>query len=109
MNKKALLGTIFLLAIIIILVTGTSFYFKFYKGGLTLTTSDIVLDINYNITKNINNTIQQDQENQEQTDTNTAEQEQQQDYQDNISIIERLDTNGSQVNNSIEFQELNED
>ena len=50
MNKRALFGLIFWIIIIAILVTGTAFYFKFSKSGVSITTGDTTLNINYNLT-----------------------------------------------------------
>lgn len=48
MNKKALLGYLFLGVIVILLIIGMIFYFQFRKSGLQISTGSVVIDVKYN-------------------------------------------------------------
>ena len=107
MNKKGLLGMIFIIVVAVVLLTGTAVYFKFVKGGIQVSAGDKVITINYNISKN---TSQEASAQDQSSDTDQA-------FSDSsISIVERLNTTEGQLNSSndlndsfdhtLEFQDL---
>ena len=56
MDRRGLVGLIIIAAIVFVIITGTSVYFKFKEGGLEISAGDTTVDVNLNITKNNNNT-----------------------------------------------------
>jgi len=92
MNKRALLGTIFLAVIVVLLLGGGIFYYKLRTDGVKITSGNVVVDIKYN-----------------DTSENSEEQE-------DIGIIESPkilnETNISETdlmqNDSLEYQNLSE-
>jgi len=47
MNKRALLGKLILLAIVVVMVMGVTVYFTFTKTGLSLQTGDVKFSVDY--------------------------------------------------------------
>ena len=55
MNKRALLGLIIIIAIIIFLLVAGILVFKFSKSGFKVSTGNLVLSLDYNKTQNSTN------------------------------------------------------
>jgi len=99
MNKRGLLGAIFWIAVIIILVTGTTMIFDFSKDGFQVKTGDVVLDINYNLSKNTPQEILPPENNETNSSVGGK------DYDDSITISDITSNNSAP---DLEFQQLSE-
>ncbi|MEK6854845.1 MAG: hypothetical protein AABX73_01350 [Nanoarchaeota archaeon] len=51
-EKRALIGKIVLIVLVFLLLFGTVVYFKFREGNVEITTSNVVVNIDYNLSKN---------------------------------------------------------
>tara|TARA_Y100000310_G_scaffold284177_1_gene306793 strand:- start:4477 stop:4752 length:276 start_codon:yes stop_codon:yes gene_type:complete len=60
MNKKALLGSIFLAVIIILIIGGGIVYYQIKKEGVQVTSGNLVFDITYNESEDTQKTLSQD-------------------------------------------------
>ena len=57
MNKKALIGTIFLIFIILVVAIGAFTYFQVKKNGIQLSSGDIIIDVKFNDSDKITGNI----------------------------------------------------